>query len=122
MLKDIFNKLLGKEESAPVAEEKTAPKPKKPRTPKKKGPEVKVLNFDFDPSNPKMGSMELDWNDEFVVTLRKAGYIGQTDEEVVNAWLTDVCKTIALEQINAMPDNVRYIQRKDSGGGKAEYS
>jgi hypothetical protein len=122
MFKDIFNKLLGKEETpAPVAE-KPAPKPKKPRAPKKKGPEVKVLNFDFDPANPKMGSMELDWNDEFVVTLRKAGYIGQTDEEVVNAWLTDVCKTIALEQINNMPDNVRYIQRKDSGGGKAEYS
>lgn len=120
MLKDIFNKLLGKEEK--IVETAPAPKPKKPRAPKKKGPEVKVLNFDFDPSNPKMGSMELDWNDEFVVTLRKAGYTGQADEDVVNAWLTDVCKTIAAEQINNMPDNVRYIQRKESGDGKAEYS
>ena len=121
MIKDIFNKLFGAEEKV-VEKTAAAPKAKKPRKPKKTGPEVKVLNFDFDPANPKMGSMELDWNDEFVVALRKAGYTGQADEDVVNAWLTDVCKTIAADQINNMPDNVRYIQRRESGDGKAEYS
>jgi len=32
-------------------------------------PDVKILKFDFDPANPKMGSLELDWNKEFIKLL-----------------------------------------------------
>lgn len=83
-------------------------------------PEVKVLKLDFDPKNPAIGSMELDWNKEFIESLRTAGYIGNTEEEIVDAWLKDVCRTIA----NDVPyfDNVRYINRRELGDGKAEFS
>lgn len=94
----------------------------KPRKKKKAGPEVKVLNFEFNPNNPKLGSLELDWNKEFVDLLSLHGYKGLTDEDIVNNWLTDVCKTIALSEIENLPDNIRYIQRKDIGDGKTEVS
>ena len=133
---DLFKKKPTPAEPATVAESKpeskAEPKPKKPRKPRVKkesvteeapakvDPEVKVLKLEFDPTNPRMGSMELDWNKEFIETLRAAGYQGAKEEDIVDAWLKDVCKTIAGE----IPyfDNVRYIQRRDVGGGKTEFS
>ena len=94
----------------PVIEEKTIA-----------APEVKVLKMDFDPTNPRLGSMELDWNPEFVSMLKEHGYQGDKDEDVVDAWLTDVCKTISQNEF-PMSENVRYIQRRDLGGGKTEFS
>lgn len=114
---DIFKKK--PPEPAPV--ESKEEKPRKPRK-KKSGPQVKVLKFDFDTENPRLGSMELDWNDDFVELLKTHGYKGETPEAIVDAWLTDVCRTIATSEEFATPDNVRYIQRKDLGGGKSEFS
>jgi hypothetical protein len=117
-----------------VADQPAAEKIKKPRKPKAKkavepeaaaipkaDPEVKVLKFEFDPENPRLGSIELDWNIEFVHLLRTHGYSGNTDEDIVDAWLMDVCKTISTNEF-PMSDNVRYIQRRDLGGGKTEFS
>jgi hypothetical protein len=129
---------------APVAQvspempPKAPPKPKaqrKPRTPKPKPepavtvevsakpPEVKVLKFDFDPKDPKMGSIELDWNDEFVALLSQHGYQGATAEDKVDAWLNDVCRTILMNQYPgvSVPPN-QFTQRRDMGEGKTEIS
>jgi MFS family permease len=83
-------------------------------------PEVKVLKFDFDPANPRLGSIELDWNPEFVEMLKTHGYIGNSPEEIVDQWLMDVCRTISSEV--PYMDNVRYIQRRNLGDGKTEFS
>jgi len=130
---DLFKK---KPEETKAVEAAAPPveKIKKPRKPRVKkpvpepvieekaiaAPEVKVLKMDFDPTNPRLGSMELDWNPEFVETLRQAGYSGIKEEDIVDAWLRDVCRTIA----NDIPsfDNVRYIQRQDAGNGKTIFS
>ena len=131
---DIFKKKPVPVEPAVVEskpEAKAEPKPKKPRKPRAKKqesvappvgnqPEVKVLKFDFDPNNPRLGSIELDWNPEFVEMLRTHGYSGITEEAVVDAWLMDVCKTISGEV--PYMDNVRYIQRRNLGDGKTEFS
>jgi hypothetical protein len=114
---DIFKK----KPAEPVTETAKEEKPKKPRK-KKSGPQVKVLKFDFDASNPRLGSIELDWNDDFVELLKSHGYTGDSPEAIVDGWLTDVCKTIASSEEFASPDNVRYIQRRDLGGGKSEFS
>jgi hypothetical protein len=116
-------------DDAPAAEK--IKKPRKARAKKtepapeaaapKIDPEVKVLKFEFDPENPRLGSIELDWNIEFVHLLRSHGYSGNTDEDIVDAWLMDVCKTISTNEF-PMSDNVRYIQRRDLGGGKTEFS
>ena len=149
-----LNKLLGKltnnkdadassviTESAPPASTKTStvePKPKKPRKPRVKKvveetptpqtePQVHVLKFDFDPANPSIGSMELDWNAEFIEMLRQHGYKGVNPEALVDAWLNDVARNIlASNPPPANPptnsDGARYVNRRDVGDGRSEIS
>lgn len=106
--------------------------PKKPRVKKKKPvpqpkvePKVEVLKFEFDPANPRLGSIELDWNSEFVELLTKHGYKGPTAEDIVDAWLNDVCKTIVENQyqgsnVSASVMNSVFVTKKSIGDGKVE--
>jgi len=148
---EFHNKLFGKStnkdanasavitESAPLASTQTStvPKPKKPRKPQVKKvveepktpqaePEVRVLKFDFDPANPQVGSMELDWNAEFIEMLRQHGYNGVNPEALVDAWLNDVARNIlASNPPPANPpaaDGARYVNRRDVGDGRSEIS
>ena len=125
-------------ESAPPASTQTSTKLKKPRIPKTKKtveetptpqvePEVRVLKFDFDPANPSIGSMELDWNAEFIEMLRQHGYNGVNPEALVDAWLNDVARNIlASNPPPANPptnsDGARYVNRRDVGDGRSEIS
>ena len=61
-------------------------------------PYVNVLKMDVDPENPKAGFMELDWNDKFVAMLHQNGYKGASDEDVVNQWFNDLCRTVLLQE------------------------
>jgi len=113
-------------------------KPKKPRKPriKKEKPEPKpkveprvdILKFDFDPANPRLGSIELDWNTEFVELLSKHGYVGANEEEIVDKWLNDVCRNIVTneyEGANVKPSALsaaNIVTRKTLGDGKSEIS
>jgi len=126
-------------ESAPPASTQTnsEPKPKKPRKPrvkkvveepkpeekKSQEPRVSVLGFDFDPKNPSMGSMELDWNAEFITMLREHGYRGVNPEDLVDAWLNDVARNIINSNAQNPPnlDNTRYVTRTDLGDGRSEF-
>lgn len=133
MLWDFFKKKTDKIKPKKTKQESVAsvetsqskpPAPKKKRNKKKppEGPHVEILSFDFDPANPKMGSLELDWNKEFIKLLIESGYRGSSDEELVDKWLNDVCRNIALGTPEMLQDNIRYIQRKDLGDGKTEFS
>jgi hypothetical protein len=146
----LFDKLFGKSKnteinntadasdvSAPTAvtQTSTEPKPKKsrkprvkkeqpkPEKPKTEEPRVTVLGFDFDPKNPSMGSMELDWNAEFIAMLRRHGYRGVNPEDLVDAWLNDVARNIlnSNEQNPPNLDNSRYVTRTDLGDGRSEF-
>ena len=64
----------------------------------KKEPYVNVLKLDVNPENAQAGYMELDWNDHFVKFLHDNGYTGQNDEEVVNKWFNDVCRTVLIQE------------------------
>ena len=44
---------------------------------------------------------ELDWNDQWVEFLKKNGYQGMTDDQIVEQWFSDVCRSQAAE---AVPD------------------
>jgi hypothetical protein len=115
-------------ESAPLASTQTNTKPKKPRKPTaakveepvaEVQPEVRVLKFDFDPQNPQIGSMELDWNAEFIEMLRQAGYRGVNPEALVDAWLNDIARNIINSSQSADGTN-RYVSRRDLGDGFSE--
>ena len=113
-------------------------KPKKPRKPRVKKekpaaqpkiePKVDVLKFDFDPANPRLGSIELDWNKEFVELLVTHGYVGNNDEEIVDKWLNDVCKNIASDEFqgtNVKPSalsGANLVRKTPLGDGKTEIS
>jgi len=45
----------------------------------------------------EQGAFELDWNDQFVAKLIRAGYQGKTDADIVDRWLQSVCRNVVLE-------------------------
>lgn len=90
---------IDKEEGKIVGEEYD-----KKRATLNKEPWVTIKNVDVDAVKPGHGSLELDWNDEFVVMLREAGYEFPTDEQVIDAWLSELCKNIALEEFSGTGD------------------
>ena len=59
---------------------------------------VKVLDVKFDKDKPGDGYFELEWNQIFVNQLREAGYSGTNENEVVDAWFTGLCRTIAEDE------------------------
>ena len=48
-------------------------------------PYVEIKSADFDPK--KGMKIELDWNDAFIDYLRKNGYVGTSEEALVQKWL-----------------------------------
>ena len=93
-LKDIFKK---KKKEAP----KIIPQAKvdatlakeKLEADKKGEPWVKVIELNLNPDDPSKGFIELDWNNDFVRYLKEHGYEGN-DEEIVDEWLTELCRSI----------------------------
>ena len=130
-----FNKKKEEPVEAPivVAEQPKPKKPKKPRVKKEKvvptkvEPKVDILKFDFDPKDPRLGSIELDWNTEFVELLIEHGYFGNTEEDIVDKWLNDVCRNIVANQYPGANTSMslsgaNIVNKKDLGSGKTEVS
>jgi hypothetical protein len=119
-------------EPTPVATQTKVKKPRKTKPKPKKAeavePKVDILKFDFDPNNPRVGSIELDWNKEFIELLQSHGYQGATDEDIVDVWLNDVCKTIISNQFPGASTESKslagtnMVQKKNIGDGKTEVS
>lgn len=61
-------------------------------------PYVNVLEMGVNPEDAKAGYIELDWNDHFIKMLHDNGYTGQSDEDVVNKWFNDLCRTILYQE------------------------
>ena len=119
-LKKMFNK---NHVPASVSKEKTSDA-KKEAT-KKKEPYIAVLDTKIDSANPRNGFFELDWNEYFVKDLRVAGYQGDTEEEIVDAWFKELCGNIAQDEGVASTDTpmgAGYVNVKNIGDGKSEVS
>jgi len=63
----------------------------------KNEPWVGVLGMEVDIETLEQGAFELDWNDQFVAKLIRAGYQGKTDADIVDRWLQSVCRNVVLE-------------------------
>jgi len=113
---------------------KPEPKPKKPKAQKKtlspkeqatknREPWINATQINVNKNDPRNGFFELDWNEYFVVQLREAGYQGQSDEEVVDAWFRELCNTVAREdeKIVDMLSRPR-VQSQRRDDGTTEYS
>jgi|TARA_B100000214_G_scaffold342816_1_gene290875 hypothetical protein len=83
---------------------------------KSEEPWVKVLDMNVNPQNPRNGFFELDWNDEFVNMLKQNGYVGESQEEIVDRWFQTLCKTIGNEQgVDVTGSGYVQINRRDDG-------
>jgi len=53
-----------------------------------------VINASFNPKEGINGVyFEFDWNAQWIEFLRINGYIGHTDEQIVDDWFADVCRS-----------------------------
>lgn len=95
----------------------------------KNEPWVGIVDNGFDEAEGINGLyFELDWNDQWVAFLKKNGYGGSTDDQIVEQWFSDVCRSQAEETPVAANEPVPFnsgrvinrIRRGDGGG--TEYS
>ena len=61
-------------------------------------PWVAVLDTQVNPENIRNGFFELDWNNEFIEQLLDAGYQGETNEEIVDAWFRTIVSQMLEEE------------------------
>ena len=108
---------------AQQAEEQAKLTPKERATAKGE-PWVAVLDTHVNKDNIRNGFFELDWNDIFVLELKRAGYgyDGDPDEEIVDRWFRDLAQNMLGEAGVADPGRVGagYINVTKLAGGKAE--
>lgn len=69
---------------------------------------------------------ELDWNDQWVDHLRKHGYHGVNDEQIVEQWFSDVCRSQVEDNPpddnEPIPFNSGRIINRRRGDSGTEYS
>lgn len=122
---DRFKKKTAK--PAEIKSEKTAKKSAKDLATEQGKPYVAILSMDVDPNNLSAGSIELDWNDKFILQLQRFGYQGKSDSDLVDQWFTNVCRNVVLEtfeQQQADPENRspnRFVHNTKMDDGKREY-
>ena len=113
------------QETAKKLEEKLTEITKTPKeiATEKKEPWVAVLDTHVNPENIRNGFFELDWNEYFVLQLRTAGYIGETDEAVVDEWFTELWRNVGSEEgVDMSRRGSGFINVNNLGNGKTEVS
>lgn len=107
-------------EAAKEAERYAKLSPKELAT-EKKEPWVGVLDTHVNKENVRNGFFELDWNEYFVVQLKSAGYIGETDEEIVDKWFQELCRNVGAEEgVNMDRRGSGYVNRALRDDGRTE--
>ena len=104
-------------EAAKEAERFARLSPKELAT-EKKEPWVGVLDTHVNKENVRNGFFELDWNEYFVVQLKSAGYVGESDEELVDRWFQELCRNVGAEAgVNMDRRGSGYVNRalRDDG-------
>jgi len=85
-------------------------------------PWVGVLDTQVNPDNIKNGFFELDWNNEFIEQLMDAGYSGETNEQIVDAWFRTIAMQVLDEQGLDTQREMGYINVNPIDKDKSEVS
>lgn len=89
---------------------------------KNKKPWVAVLDTQVNPDNIRNGFFELDWNNEFIEQLLDAGYKGESQEEIVDAWFKTIIGQMLDEEGLDSTRERGFIKTDKLDDGKAEVS
>jgi hypothetical protein len=102
--------------------EETAKMTPKERASAKGEPWVAVLDTHVNKDNIRNGFFELDWNAEFVVQLKQAGYgfDGDPEEEIVDRWFKDLARNVLADEGQDTNRGAGFINVNKLAGGKAE--
>ena len=123
ILKELETKAVASTAKAQKAEEQAKASPKERATARGE-PYVAVLDTHVNKDNIRNGFFELDWNAEFIVQLKQAGYgyDGDPDEEIVDRWFRDLAGNMLAEAGEANPGRTigGYINVTKLGNGRAE--
>jgi hypothetical protein len=96
----------------------------KERATAKGEPWVAVLDTHVNKDNIRNGFFELDWNDEFIVELKKSGYgfDGDPEEQIVDRWFRELAYNMLAESGVSEPDRVTggYINVTKIGNNRAQ--
>jgi hypothetical protein len=66
----------------------------KQRATLKDEPWIAIISSGFDPEQGLDGVFfEFDWNERWIEFLKLNGYVGHSDEQIVDDWFTDVCRS-----------------------------
>jgi len=87
-------------------------------------PYVAVLDTHVNKENVRNGFFELDWNAEFVLQLKQAGYgfDGDPEEEIVDRWFKDLARNILGEEGQDTTRGAGYVNVVPISQGKSEVS
>lgn len=90
-------------------------------------PWVNMPDIKWDPADPSHSYFELDYNEHFVAFLRNNGYKGVSDDQIVESWLTEVCRAVAMDMAQTDPAFVSdavvpVTKRRQPRKKKTEYS
>ena len=89
---------------------------------KKGEPWVAVLDTQINKTNIRNGFFELDWNNEFIECLLDAGYKGESNEEIVDAWFRTIVYQMLEEEGIDTDRSAGYINVVPIEKGKSEVS
>jgi hypothetical protein len=125
---DFWKKLKPNKEEVP-AEEKTSEDVRRETLDQEKAdatrkgePWVAVLDTQVNPENIRNGFFELDWNNEFIERLLDAGYKGETNEEIVDAWFRTIVTQMLAEEGVDTERGMGYINVTPMDDGRSEVS
>jgi len=85
-------------------------------------PWVAVLDTQVNPENIRNGFFELDWNNEFIEQLLDAGYSGETNEEIVDAWFRTIVIQMLEDEGQSSDRGMGHINVVPIEKGKSEVS
>jgi len=83
---------------------------------------VAVLDTQVNPDNIRNGFFELDWNNEFIEQLLDAGYKGETNEQIVDAWFRTIVTQMLEEDGQSTDRNMGHINVVPLDKGRSEVS
>jgi len=105
-----------------LEEEAIAKMTPKERATQRGEPWVGVIETHINKENVRNGFFELDWNEQFIVQLKQAGYGYDADpqEEIVDRWFRDLARNVLAEEGQDVGRGSGYININKLGGGRSE--
>jgi len=123
-----INKLLAEKEQAQLETVKAKQEEAQAKlTPKERATArgeawVDVLETHVNKDNIRNGFFELDWNQEFIIQLKQAGYgfDGDPEEEIVDRWFRDLARNMLSEDGLDTSRGAGYINVSRLPNGRAQ--